>query len=212
MTWIEEFPVENILLDAALLAAAFLLPSPAIFLSQNLSNAFWFAAPVQVIALLCAVNLRSGYGGRKLPEWLVSARMLITILAAGGFLWLFLVAFAVEKVSGGFPYWGFRFAFFVALFGGILAVGMPSFGDGLKMPASIRFASTFAIFFYLWFTESVLEVSVGINHSGLVATVLATLISYLPVRLAIAFQPPFSYWDLFSGVVCFALFLYSLIN
>jgi|CXWL01.1.fsa_nt_gi hypothetical protein len=213
MEWIKKFPFENILLDAALLVVAFALPSTNLLLSENLTAAFWLAAPFQVLALFCAFYGRDSYSpGRNLPEWLSLAYILNTILAVGSFIWLYLVAFAVEKQTGGFPYWGFRFAFFVALFGGILVFGF-SLGrsDGDELSLKTRYLLVLIVFLFLSFTESLLEVSLGISNVGAIVLVVVTLISYLPVRLALAFQPPFSYWDLASAIVCFVVYLYSIL-
>ncbi len=213
MDWLKRFPFENILLDISLVAVAFLLPDARDLVSQNLTTAFWLAAPFQVLALFCAYFGRDGQSpGRRLPDWLSMAYMLNTILAVGSFLWLFLVAFAVEKQTGGFPYWGFRFAFFVALFGGILVFGIRlGMSDGGELSLKARCLFVLVIFFFLTFTESLLEASIGISRPGIVTIVVAVCISYLPVRLALAFQPPFSYWDLTSAIVCFLAYLYSVL-
>ena len=213
MGWTKRFPAENILLDVSLLIVAFLLPSANWLLSRYLTAAFWIAAPLQVVALFCAFYGGAGRGGRKLPDWLSSIYIVNIIFAVGGFLWLFFVAFAVEKQTGGFPNWGFRFCFFVALFGGIFAFGMGSQmgGDG-EMPITTRALLVLAILIYLSFTESLLEVSIGISKPGILTIILITFISYLPVRLALAFQPPFSYWDLTSAVVSFGAYLSSLVS
>lgn len=213
MDWLKRFPFENILLDISLVAVAFLLPDARDLVSQNLTTAFWLAAPFQVLALFCAYFGRDGQSpGRRLPDWLSMAYMLNTILAVGSFLWLFLVAFAVEKQTGGFPYWGFRFAFFVALFGGIFVFGIRlGMSDGGELSLKARCLFVLVIFFFLTFTESLLEASIGISRPGIVTIVVAVCISYLPVRLALAFQPPFSYWDLTSAIVCFLAYLYSVL-
>lgn len=213
MDWLKRFHFENILLDISLVAVAFLLPDARDLVSQNLTTAFWLAAPFQVLALFCAYFGRDGQSpGRRLPDWLSMAYMLNTILAVGSFLWLFLVAFAVEKQTGGFPYWGFRFAFFVALFGGILVFGIRlGMSDGGELSLKARYLFVLVIFFFLTFTESLLEASIGISRPGIVTIVVAVCISYLPVRLALAFQPPFSYWDLTSAIVCFLAYLYSVL-
>ena len=212
MSWIKKFPAENILLDVSLLIVAFLLPSANWLLSHHLTAAFWIAAPVQVLALFCAFYGRNAGGGRQLPDWLSSIYVVNIIFAVGGFLWLFFVAFAVDKQTGGFPYWGFRFGFFVALFGGIFAFGMGSqMSGGQDLPITTRLLLVLAIFVYLSFTESLLEVSIGISNPGIFTIILITFMSYLPVRLALAFQPPFSYWDLGSAIVCFGAYLFSLI-
>ena len=213
MGWIKRFPAENILLDVSLLIVAFLLPSANWLLSQHLTAAFWIAAPMQVIALFCAFYGRNSGRGRKLPDWLSSIYIVNTIFAVGGFLWLFFVAFAVEKQTGGFPNWGFRFGFFVALFGGIFAFGAGSqmSGDG-ETSIATRVLLVLAVLIYLSFTESLLEISIGISNPGIFTIILVTFISYLPVRLALAFQPPFSYWDLTSAILCFAAYLFSLVS
>ena len=214
MSWTKQFPAENILLDVSLVIVAFLLPSANWLLSQYLTAAFWIAAPVQVLALFCAFyGGNGGRGGRKLPDWLSSIYIVNIIFAVGGFLWLFFVAFAVEKQTGGFPNWGFRFGFFVALFGGIFAFGMGSLmgGDG-EISITTRLLLVLAVLIYLCFTESLLEISIRISHPGIFTIILITFMSYLPVRLALAFQPPFSYWDLTSAIVCFGVYLYSLMS
>lgn len=214
MDFIRKFPVENILLDACLLVIAFLVPNTNLLLSHNLVAAFWIAAPLQVLALFCAFFGRDSYsGGRDLPAWLSSITILNMILAVGGFIWLYLAAFAVEHQTGGFPYWGFRFAFLMALFGGISAVAFGSkLADEHEVHIAVRYLLVLVVFIYLCFTESLLEVSIGIANPGSLTIILATFISYLPVRLALAFQPPFSYWDLVSAIVCFGLYLSSLLS
>lgn len=213
MEWIKRHPIENVLLDAALLVVAFALPSANLLLSENLTAAFWCAAPVQVLALFCAFYGRESHNpGRNLPEWLSLAYILNTILAVGSFFWLYLVAFAVEKQAGGFPYWGFRFAFFIALFGGLLVFGFSlgrSDGDALSLKA--RYLFVLIVFLFLCFTESLLEVSLAISTPDSLLVFSVTTISYLPVRLALAFQPPFSCWDLTSAIVCFGVYLYSVL-
>ncbi|MFM9903860.1 MAG: hypothetical protein ACKVQJ_04730 [Pyrinomonadaceae bacterium] len=212
MVWLKKFPIENILLDVTLVVAAFLLPNANSFLSDHLNFAFWIAAPLQIAALFCAFCGGGTGSGRKLPDWLLSAYVLNMILAVGSFIWLFLIAFAIQKQSGQFPIWGFRFAFFMAIFGGISAfgasLGMAGEGDSHIVT---RFLLVLVVFIYLYFTESLLEVSIGISNPGLPTVVFVTFISYLPVRLVLAFQPPFSYWDLFSGIFCFCLFLSSVV-
>lgn len=214
MEWAKRFPFENILLDLSLLLVAFILPSANYLLSQNLTTAFWLAAPLQVLALFCTYYRRDeDSGGRKLPDWLLSVYVLNTIFAVGSFIWLFLVAFAIEKQTGGFPYWGFRFAFLFALFGGILAFGIRlGMSDGDELSVKARGLLVLVVFVYLSFTESLLEVSIGISNPGKIIIIVATCISYLPVRMALAFQPPFSYWDLGSGLVCFGLYALSLLR
>jgi len=213
MDLIRKFPFENILLDAALLAAAFLLPDINPYVAGNLTLAFWLAAPVQVIALFCAFWNRDEFAkGRPLPNWLSAAHILACVLAVGGFVWLYLVAFAVEKQAGVFPYWGFRFAFVIALFGGIIAyMTGRRMSDETDLPVWGRYLLVVPVFIYLCFTESLLEVSLAISTPGTLTVIVAACISYLPVRLTLAFQPPFSYWDLTSAFVCFGFYLYWLV-
>ena len=67
------------------------------------------------------------------------------------------------------------------------------------------------VFVYLCFTESLLEVSIAVAQPTTLTVIAATMISYLPVRLTLAFQPPFSYYDLASGLICFGIYLYSVV-
>ena len=213
MDWLKRLPYENILLDISLVVVAFALPSSTNLISGNLTAAFWIAAPFQVLALFCAFFGRDGDGqGPRSPDWLSIAYVVNAIFAVGSFLWLFLVAFAVERQTGEFPYWGFRLAFLVALFGGILVfglrLGMP---DGDPVSLKVRYLMVAVIFVFLTFTESLLEASINISSPGKLTVIVATCISYLPVRLAFAFQPPFSYWDLISAIVCFLAYLYTIL-
>ncbi len=214
MVWLRKFPLENILLDAALLVAAFLLPNANRFLLEHLTAAFWVTAPFQVAALFCAFYGRnSDGGGRKLPDWLSSIYVLNLILAVGSFLWLFFIAFAVEKQTGQFPNWAFIFGFFTALFGGVLGFGLASeISEEDDMSLVKRFLVVLVVFGYLYFTESIIEVAIGVSDPGIFTIVLVTFISYLPVRLALAFQPPFSYWDLASAIFCFGIYLAYLLG
>lgn len=213
MNWLRSFPLENILLDAALLLTAFVLPNANLFLSEHLNIAFWFTAPLQVVAIFAAFYGQGRESGRRnLPDWLLSIYTLNLILAVGSFLWLFFVAFAVKKQTGQFPNWAFMFAFFTALFGGVLAFGVSSeISDDDGSSIQRRILVTLLVFLYLYLTESLLEVSIGIASPGIIVLVVVTLISYLPVRLALAFQPPFSYWDLGSAIACFGIYLSSLV-
>ncbi len=209
---VRHFPLQNILLDIGLLLVAFALPNTNSIINGNLATAFWIAAPVQVAALLCAFWHRDESSGSRLPNWLSSVYVLNSILAVGSFVWLYLVAFAVEVQANAFPYWGFRFAFGFALIGGILAY---HFGHRLseefEPPTFARYLLVLPVFVYLSFTESLLEVSIAAAQPTTLTVIAATMISYLPVRLTLAFQPPFSYYDLASGLICFGIYLYSVI-
>lgn len=206
------FPLENILLDIGLLLVAFALPNTNGIINENLTTAFWIAAPVQVAALLCAFWNGDESGERRLPGWLSGVHILTCILAVGSFVWLYLVAFAIEKQSDSFPYWGFRFAFGFALIGGILAYHFGhKLSDEFEPPPYARYLLILPVFGYLCFTESLLEVSIAVAQPTTLTVIAATMISYLPVRLTLAFQPPFSYYDLASGLICFGIYLYSVI-
>jgi len=210
--WARQFPIENILLDLLLVSAALWLPPANVFWTQHLTEALWIAAPLQVIALFCAFyGGRRTSGGRTLPAWFLSIYFLNAILAVGGFIWLFLIASAIEKQTGGFPNGGVRFAFLTAVFGGLSAFGAAASRTASgEVSVARRHLLALGVFMYLRFTESVLGVSVGIANPGAATVVGATIISYLPVRLVLAFQPPFSYWDLASAIVCFGVYVYSL--
>lgn len=210
MDLLRRLPVENILLDIALLLVAFALPDATAVIGENLVAAFWLTAPLQVLALFCAFWHRDDGDGRVLPDWLSGLQVLNSILAVGSFVWLYLVALAVEQRTGAFPYWGFRFAFGAALIGGILAyfLGRQA-SEEFETPLAARYLLIVPIFVYLCFTESLIEVSIGIAHPSKIAIAATAIISYLPVRLALAFQPPFSYFDLASALVCFAAYLIS---
>ncbi len=209
---VRHFPLENILLDVGLLLVAFALPNTNGIINDNLATAFWIAAPLQVVALLCAFWNRDESGGHRLPDWLSGVHILTCILAVGSFVWLYLVAFAIEKQSSQFPYWGFRFAFGFALIGGILAYHFGhKLSEEFEPPPYARYLLVVPVFIYLCFTESLLEVSIAIAQPTTFTVMVATLISYLPVRLTLAFQPPFSYYDLASGLICFGIYLYSVI-
>ncbi|MEQ1643294.1 MAG: hypothetical protein ABL959_07640 [Pyrinomonadaceae bacterium] len=209
---IRQFPLENILLDVGLLLVAFALPNTNSFVNKNLETAFWIAAPIQVGALLCAFWNRDESGGRRLPNWLSSVYFLNCILAVGSFVWLYLVAFAVEVQANAFPYWGFRFAFGFALIGGILAYHFGhSLSEEFEPPPFARYLLILPVFVCLCFTESLLEVSIAVAQPTTLTVITATMISYLPVRLTLAFQPPFSYYDLASGLICFGIYLYSVV-
>jgi hypothetical protein len=215
MTWLKKFPFENILLDVVLTILAFLLPDAVGFLTENLSIAIWFVAPLQLLALVCAFQGRAAgldeLRESKIRDGLKGFYTLNLILALGGFLWFFLIAAAVETQTGGYPYWAFRFAFFTVLFGGILAYGI-SLGNERDATRflSVRLTTALVVFVYLYFTETLLQAAAAINHLPFFMIALVTLISYLPVRLALAFRPPFSYWDFFSALAFFGVFLYTI--
>lgn len=209
---IRHFPLQNILLDVGLLLVAFAIPNTNTIVNNNIAAALWIAAPIQVAALLCAFWNRDESSGRRLPEWLSSVNVLNSILAVGSFVWLYLVAFAVEFQASGFPYWGFRFAFGFALVGGVLAYHFGlSLSEEFEPPPFARYLLVLPVFVYLCFTESLLEVSIAAAQPTTLTVIVATMISYLPVRLTLAFQPPFSYYDLASGLICFGIYLYSVV-
>lgn len=104
-----------------------------------------------------------------------------------------------------------RFAFLAAVFGGLSAIGAAASRTAAEELSPVRRSViVLGIAGYVFFSESVMRVSVGISHPGAATVVFATFFSYLPVRLVLALKPPFNYWDLASALVCFGVYVRSL--
>jgi hypothetical protein len=127
LSFLRRFPAEGVLLDAGLLLS---LWSTAVstWTINNYVTAFAIIGVLQALTVGPAIaGLMSNPPGPpetaadRLLEALSPVAVLMGILAAGGFMWLFIPAIAV----GTGPIWGvFMVNFFVVLFGSLLLFGV----------------------------------------------------------------------------------------
>lgn len=203
------FPVENIALDVIVVLLLSLRPPLAGWVSKNLLLAFWFAAPVQVVGLACAMG---GYRRHVWPQavglmrYADSLYPLAMLLSAGGFMWMFIPAFAIDTGAA----WGaFTAQFFISVFGGVLAVG----GGGLVFGAPgnwpHRALTAVGGLAYLLFAESLLYTCAQTGRVSGGIAVLGLALSYLPIRMLFALRPPYRLIDVASALAAFGYVLSS---
>jgi hypothetical protein len=211
---LRQFPFENILLDVVLTLLFFSLSSADGFFAGVLPYSLWILAPLQVVTLYFAFEGKSDGVGElrpgRLRNLLGMLASLNTILAVGGFLWLLYLAAAIDRLSGSYPYWQTRFAFIVALFGGILAYGISIDADVTESRKfSRRFLAAFVAGLYLFLTEAFIRFATSGGGRDLFLLLVVMFLSYVPVRLSLVFWAPFSIYDLLSAIFFFGVFVYE---
>lgn len=196
-------PWEGFLLDGVSILLALVLWEPAVqALTPHLSWLFWLIAPLHILGVWAGLSFGHGEpppsGGlwEKLRFFQVPA----TVLALGGFLWMFVPALTIEAQTGHFPR-SFGLQFLLMLFGGILVFGTRLECDEPppRLPAFLGVAA------YLLYTELVFAAcaETGAVSGGMAA--LALGMAYLPMRYCLAMRPPYSLWELFTAVLAFGL-------
>lgn len=218
MDWLKKFPLENILVDVFLALCIFwIAPDFHIYVEDNLSKVFWFAAPLQCLAIFCLSIVRSSerkpmFKLKLLDDVFNMIYILCMILTFSSFLWFYLPALAIEEQTGVFPT-AYLASAVISLFGGLLAYFIPQ--DYFKKDNSenfeLRLLSALGIFVYLFFTEHLLQVSVNIVKPPVSLILMVMTIAYFPIRFWLAVREPFSKIDLLSGLFFFGLFFYTLI-
>ena len=194
-----------------ILVVVFLQNYPDLF-TNNIAYFFATIAILQALALY-AVMLNFDFNSpslEKLPKIASSFMGLSLVLAAGGFLWMFLPAFAIDTPV----MWTIAtINIIIALFGGILGINMPKEHEG--NPKLKIFHKTIGIFIpaiYLSISEILIFTSAQSEFVGTGVVILTVLISYFPIRFLMMLKPPFSILELISALSAFAYFVHTLVR
>jgi len=199
---IQRFPFEGVALDLTMIAFVQIQPSLQMWVAQNLLWAFWLTGGVQCVGLACALRGQGAWDEepRGVMKYVVQIAPLFWILAAGGFMWLFLPALAIDTP---FAWTTFTAQFFIALFGGVLVVGL-SMGMGEEsLTFKRRVLTALGTLFYLAFSDAVIAACAASGKVGVGGALVALLISYLPIRMTLAIRPPWSFLEVVSAAAAF---------
>jgi len=199
---IQRFPFEGVVLDLIMIAFVQIQPSLQLWVAQNLIWAFWLTGAVQCVGLACALRGQGAWDEepRGVMKYVVQLAPLFWILAAGGFMWLFLPALAIDTPLA---WTTFTVQFFIVLFGGVLAVGLSMESGGEPLTFKRRILTAFGTLFYLAFSEAVIAACAATGKVGVGGALVALFISYLPIRMTLAIRPPWSLMEAVSAAVAF---------
>lgn len=125
---------------------------------------------------------------------------LFLVLSIGGFLWLGIVADAINTSSA---WLSFSINFFVVIFGGWIALGI-SLGSARPGRFDI-IVKYFGPALYLLFSESLLLFSA--NKVEIPVIIFAVMISYFPIRFLMIVKPPVSTFEIVTGFSAFIFFI-----
>lgn len=205
---VDELSAEGIFLDLVLALVTYFSSGLRAWVVGHASTAFWFAGVLQCGAMFAIV-----YGGlwskseRPLDQWvdekLGVLKVLLLILAAGGFMWLFIPAATLGL-------WGaFTINFFVTIFG---SVGVMAFywdnQTSLQTPL-FRILGIVAVLLYLVVSESLMIAS-ALAGAQVGAIVMGLAFSYIPIRTLLLLRPPLNLLELVSAAASFAYFMVNL--
>ncbi|MBI4630900.1 MAG: hypothetical protein HY740_04140 [Chloroflexi bacterium] len=199
---IQRFPYEGIALDLIMIAFTQIQPPLQMWVAQNLLWAFWLTGAVQCVGLACALRGQGSWDEepRGVMKFVVQFAPLFWILAAGGFMWLFLPALAIDTQIGWLT---FTVQFFIVLFGGVLAVGLSMESSGEPLTFKRRVLTALGTLIYLAFSEAVIAACAATGNVGAGEAFFALFISYLPIRMTLAIRPPWSFSEVVSAVAAF---------
>ncbi len=202
---IQRFPFEGIVLDLIMVAFMQIQPSLQMWVAQNLMLAFWLTGIVQCVGLVCALRGQGAWDEepRGVMKYVVQVAPLFWILAAGGFMWLFLPALAIDTGAGWLT---FTVQFFIVLFGGVLAVGLSMDSGERSLTFKTRVLTALGTLIYLTFSEAVIAACAATGKVGAGGALIALFISYFPIRMTLAIRPPWSFLEVVSAA---AAFIYS---
>jgi hypothetical protein len=199
---IQRFPFEGVALDLIMVAFMQIQPALQMWVAQNLFLAFWLTGAAQCVGLACALRGQGSWDEepRGVMKFVVQFAPLFWILAAGGFMWLFLPALAIDTQAGWLT---FTVQFFIVLFGGVLAVGLSIESGGESLTFKRRVLTALGTLIYLVFSESVIAASAATGNVGAGEAFFALFISYLPIRMTLAIRPPWNFAEVVSAVGAF---------
>ena len=207
---IKKIPFDGILADIVFVTITITLNRYSGLISEHIEIIFGTVAVLQSLTIY-AVMLNFDFNDpefEKLPKFINSIMGLIFVLAAGGFLWIFLPAVAMETPT----MWTIAtINIFVALFGGILGFVLPSeHGDNPKLKTFNKVIGLFIPAIYLSVTEILIYISAHTGNVDPGMAILAISISYLPIRFLMMIKPPNSIFELITATSVFSYFIYSL--
>ncbi len=180
------------------------IPAEVIPLSYLIAYAL--VAPLQALALCNMQLLPQGFK----PAWLNVFQGLLMVLGAGAFLWLFMPALAIGNKVG----WGiFMAAFFISIFGGILAVGVfpfqrPKWADTTRGIILLRSSALL----YLSISEFLLYQTAHFYQGKipLGVIILTLFVSYFPVRWLMIKKEPFNKIELLTALAAIGWLIFRL--
>jgi len=165
---------------------------------------------LQTIALYAIFRVKKAApaANGSTPKWLQSIEGLLTVLAAGGFMWFFLPAIAIDTDG---IWLAFRLLFFIVIFGGGIAWAVAderhakniNFSEGLLLRA--------APLGYLAISELLIYTSIQAKPELLPFGLIALLISYFPVRTLMIIRTPINWFEIITGLTAFAYFIWVLV-
>lgn len=202
----------GVFLDGVLILFTYSLAHiPAAWVPRVFLLCFAAAAPLQALALCNMEMLPADFK----PGWLRVLEVLVLILGVGGFVWLFVPALVLDSGLG----WKImRVAFFVALFGGVAAVGLvdpmgdqrPAWLDAAVGRSVLRAGAVL----YLCVSEFLLYQSAHYyrGNVALGVIVISVFMSYVPVRWLMVKKRPFCWIEVASSIAAFAWFMSKLLR